>query len=540
VGPRSDVFSAGIVLYEMLSGRRPFQGASNAEIMRALISTDPPPLLSVAADLPEPLARITHKCLQKRPEARYGDAGEVALELRALDARSWPRPQFDLTTATGAGTGPELVPSPLPKRRRLPAGAALMVLAAALLAGYIWWPGKDAGPPRPSAVALTPAEALPRAQAYLQRYDRKGNVDRAIATLEPALQRDGSSAALHAAVAEAYVRKYFETPDKQWLQKALESGRQAVAATDDLAAGHVAFGMALAASGKNHEAAGQFERARDLNPLSGGAHLGLAKLRSGREAEQLYQNAVQYSPGEWDPLNGLATFYYRDARYDESVATWRRALQLAPDNVLAMGYLAAGLNMKGQYAEAADTIQDALALDPTSAPIWANLGTTRYFQGRYLEAVRALEEAVKLAPERYSYWGNLGDSYRWAKGLQGEKAGEAYQRAIRLVRERLAEAPNDRLRSSLAVYLAKSGDRAGTLAELAQLEQARESDTATLFKAALAYELVQDRDKALATLERAIRAGHSRLEVANEPELRALRSDPRYARIASAAARKKK
>jgi thioredoxin-like negative regulator of GroEL len=114
-----------------------------------------------------------------------------------------------------------------------------------------------------------------------------------------------------------------------------------------------------------------------------------------------------------------------------------------------------------------------------------------------------------------------------------------YQTAIRLARERLAVAPNERLRSSLAVYLAKSGDAAGALAELAQLEPARPTDKGTLFKAAVVYELANDRDRALDSLAGAIRGGYSMHEITNEPELAALRSDPRYPRIARAAATRK-
>lgn len=531
VGPRSDVFSLGVVLYEMLSGRRPFQGASNVEIMRALLASEPKPLGSVTLDVPEPLAQITHRCLEKNPEARYADAGEAAAQLRALDLPYAPA-AFAATTSTTAAQAS----LPWLTGRRILAAAAALLLAAALTRGLLQWRSRNAddrGPP--AAGTLAPAEALQRAQAYLQRYDRKGNADRAIATLEPALQRDPSSAALRAALAEGYVRKFGEVPDKQWLQRALDSGRQAASANEDLAAAHIAWGMALAAAGQDAAAARRFERARDLNPLSGPAHLGLARLRSGREAEQLYQAAVRCSPGDWDPLNALATFYYRDARYDDAVAAWRQALQLTPDNVLVLVYLGAGLHMKGQYGEADEVLQHALGLDAANATTWANLGTARYFQGQFQDAVRAAEKAVDLAPDRYLYWGNLGDAYRWTPGL-GNRAAGAYEKSIRLARERLAVAPNDRIRSSLAVYLAKSGDAAGALAELARLEPARQSDKGTLFKSALVYELARDRRRALAALEGAIRGGYSMHEITHEPELSALRSDPRYARIASQAA----
>ena len=247
----------------------------------------------------------------------------------------------------------------------------------------------------PAVVALGPAEALERARAYLQRYDKKGHVDRAIAALEPSLQRDGSNAALHAALAEAYVRKYDETASKQWLQMAIESGRKAVARQSRPCGG---------ARSPGHGSGGKWPERRGGRPFRGGPRSqstqwtrphrpGQATLRSGSRAARITRRfSAALVSGR--PLHELAAFYHRDARYEESVATWRQALQLAPDNVPVMVYLAAGFHMKGQYAEAADTLQRALALDATNASGWANLGTARYFQGRYPDAVRATEKAV--------------------------------------------------------------------------------------------------------------------------------------------------
>jgi serine/threonine protein kinase len=535
VGVRSDVFSAGTVLYEMLSGQRPFQGSSNAEIMRAVLTAQPAPLLTVIAEIPESLAKVVHKCLQKEPAARYADGGEVARELRSLDRRSWPSSPSDMTTVAIPANKPSATTPPLNSNWK-PWGllGGLALLSLALLAGYEWLPAVHAILSRHAAVA--PADAVQTAQEYLQRYDRKGNPDRAIAALEPLLQRARSNSAVQATLAEAYVRKYAEAPDKHWLEKAVVLGRQAVAADPGFSTGHVALGMALAASGQKQEAAAQFERGRDLNPQSGLAYLGLAKLRSGSEAEQLYQTAVQYSPGDWIPVSELGTFYYFDALYDESIAAWRRALQLAPDNVKVMAYLAAGFHMKGQYADVADISLRALAIDATSAAAWANLSTARYFQGRYVDAAGAAEKAVEFDRGRYLYWGNLGDNYRWAEGL-GSKAGAAYREAIRLTRDRLAANPGDiGLRSSLAVYLAKSGDTPGAIAELAGIiHEIPESDKSTLFKTALVYEVCGQRKKALEELGRAIQAGYSMHEIANEPELAKLRSDPGYSKIAGPA-----
>ena len=527
LGPRSDVFSVGTVLYEMLSGHRPFKGSSHSEIMRAVIAKDPASLHSVAAELPEPLARITHKCLSKNAEERYADAKEVAADLRTRDHGAGIAGLYAPSTVTMAEQAP--VPVTVRKRPALLAGVAAAVLAIAMIGGYLWWSG--------GTVRVSSAETLKTAQAYLQRYDKKGNVDKAIATLEPALGPAGSGAALRPVLAEAYVRKFIETPDKQWLEKALKVAREAVDANDDLEAAHVALGMALAASGQRPEATAQFERViSDLNPHSGPAFLGLAKLHVGREAEQLYLKAIENSAGEWDPVSALARFYYYAPRYDESVTAWRQALDLAPDNVPVMVYLAGPLLAKGQYDEVAKTVQDALNLEQENPTAWANMGTARYFQGRYLDAVRSMEKATELAPSNYLYWGNLGDSYRRAEGLQ-DRAGGAYEKAIGLVRERLAVTPDSVLhRSRLAVYLAKSGNAAEALAELARIEKGQRTDQSTLFRAALVYEFVGDRTKALEALRGAIKAGYSMIEITDEPDLAVLRAHPGYASIAVPAA----
>lgn len=191
--------------------------------------------------------------------------------------------------------------------------------------------------------------------------------------------------------------------------------------------------------------------------------------------------------------------------------------------------------MMGRHAETADFFQRALTLDESNHSAWSNLGSTRHFLGRYAEAARALEKAVGLAPDRHLYRGNLGDAYRRLEGRQ-HQAVKAYENGIRLVRERLSAAPDDGLRSSLAVYLAKSGDKAAALAELAQVDHVQAKDSRVLFKAAPVYEFAGDRLKALTAVKRAIRAGYSRHEIVSEPDWAALRSDPRYARIADSTA----
>ena len=82
--PRSDLFSFGAILYEMLSGRRAFGGASAADSMSAILKEDPPELASVAPDVPHAVERIIRRCLEKDPEARFRSAHDLVFSLEGL------------------------------------------------------------------------------------------------------------------------------------------------------------------------------------------------------------------------------------------------------------------------------------------------------------------------------------------------------------------------------------------------------------------------------------------------------------------------
>jgi len=81
---QSDIFSFGIVLYEMLCGRRPFNGQTTAEMMADILKAQPQPPRRLRADISEPLERIVLKCLQRDPEARYATGAELQQDLDTL------------------------------------------------------------------------------------------------------------------------------------------------------------------------------------------------------------------------------------------------------------------------------------------------------------------------------------------------------------------------------------------------------------------------------------------------------------------------
>ena len=82
VDARTDIFSFGVVLYEMIGGRRPFEGNSRASLMAAIVAAEPPSLLSLQPRTPASLERLIRRCLAKDPEDRWQTARDMAAELK--------------------------------------------------------------------------------------------------------------------------------------------------------------------------------------------------------------------------------------------------------------------------------------------------------------------------------------------------------------------------------------------------------------------------------------------------------------------------
>jgi serine/threonine protein kinase/Tol biopolymer transport system component len=81
---RADIFSFGVILYEMLMGQRAFHGPTSADTMSAILSQEPPSISQLAPDTPFALERVVHRCLEKYPEQRFQSASDLAFALEAI------------------------------------------------------------------------------------------------------------------------------------------------------------------------------------------------------------------------------------------------------------------------------------------------------------------------------------------------------------------------------------------------------------------------------------------------------------------------
>src|SRR5262245_32130806 len=92
--PRSDIFSLGVLIYEMTSGRRAFQGKSQAAVVAAILDKEPPPLTTVQPLVSHGLERVVRRCLEKDPDERWQSAKDLAGELKWIaEDEARPRPE---------------------------------------------------------------------------------------------------------------------------------------------------------------------------------------------------------------------------------------------------------------------------------------------------------------------------------------------------------------------------------------------------------------------------------------------------------------
>jgi hypothetical protein len=146
VDARSDLFSLGAVMYEMLSGRRAFQGDSSADVMSAILNKEPPELPENTAEFSPALDHMVRRCLEKDPQQRFQSAGDLAFQLQELSGNR--------TTSSASGVMPK--PQAIATRRNwlLPVACTAAIVFAALAAWSWVRPHGHRAPPTFTAITF--------------------------------------------------------------------------------------------------------------------------------------------------------------------------------------------------------------------------------------------------------------------------------------------------------------------------------------------------------------------------------------------------
>lgn len=158
VDARSDIFSLGILMYEMLTGERPFKGQSSMAVMSSVLKDTPQQMSELKADLPRHLERIVSGCLEKKPDHRHQTAKDVRNNLWQL------RKELKTESSIQSATRPA-VPATTPIWRK-PAVIGLLVVALAAAGYFAFKPG--GGPAQDQTAVVAASEPAPVAEKRIK------------------------------------------------------------------------------------------------------------------------------------------------------------------------------------------------------------------------------------------------------------------------------------------------------------------------------------------------------------------------------------
>jgi serine/threonine protein kinase/Tfp pilus assembly protein PilF len=442
---RSDIFSFGLVLYEMLSGRRAFSGDSASETIAALLRDEPVPLKASPQ-----LEQIVKQCLEKKPSERYQTMAEVKVSLEKATAKKMaasseePQPSIAVLPFVNMsgdkeqeyfsdGLAEEIINaltqiSGLKVIARTSAFSFkgkeqdIRKIAEALNVSNIFEGSvrKAGNRIRVTAQLITASDG---SHLWSERYDRdltdvfaiQDEISQTIVNkLSVRLVGDRSLAKQYTGNIEAYNlylkgRHHLFRLSPEHMSKSKEYFEQAIAVNPayaqpwhGLAAiyyimGAFAFMLPKTANSQSRQA---ILKALELDDTLPEAHGHLAALLAfefdWQGTEREFRRALELGPENSDVWLQYGLYYLRPMRRtDEAFAALKKASELDPLSAFLQGQLGIQLLAMRQYDQALKQIQNALDLDPHFVLAHFYLGVAYIVEGRFEKAIHAIEVAIQ-------------------------------------------------------------------------------------------------------------------------------------------------
>jgi len=625
IDQRSDIFSFGCILFEAVTGKKPFEGDSVIKSLHSLIYEPAPQIRDLNPSAPPELQRIVGRCLEKDADERYQTIKDVGIELKnlrrgmsdAIDAGSSlstnqqagspARANIlrDSSSGSSLGTDPFNAPSTQGssieylvtgiKRHKLAALLSIILVAAAI-GGFAVYRRAMNSDARIESIAVMPfvnasgnAEVeylsdgmtetlisslsqLPKlnvkARSSVFRYKGKETNPQTIgkelnvqAILNGRVVQRGDQLTLSLELIDA------RTENVIWSEQYNRKQTDLVTLQSEIAR-DVSGKLKTKLSGADEV---KVTKSYTTNPeayqlyLKGRFFWNKRTIESLRQAVEFYNQAIEKDPNYALAYSGLAETYVlfpsysvasardsmpqakaaamRALELDDSLAEahtalgnylnsfeWdrigaekelRRAIELNPNYATAHQWLGAdNLAMRRRFDEALIAVRRAEELDPLSSIIGMNLGYTLFLARRYDEAIAQLNRTLSLDPSFVYAHATLGWAFH-AKGM--------YREAITAYRKALELSYDPAVKASLALSLAKSGQRDEAIKLLNQLKLESAQRYVPSYAIATVYIGLNEKEEAFVWLEKDVaERGYWSSNYAVDPILDDLRSDPRF------------
>jgi TolB-like protein len=405
---RTDIFSLGIILYEMATGRRPFEGTSSAELASAILRDTPLAITSARADLPSDLARIIRRCLEKDPRHRVQTARDVANEFRDFDRQS--------SQAVAVPASRAAVATPVSGAARADEGFWVAVLPFKYTGGNAELTALADGLTDDILTGLSRFSYLRViARGSTAKYSSESGDIRAIGkevgaryVMEGSLRLAGSKVRIAVQLVDASsgAGLWAETYDRPFTPEStldlLDDVVPRIVATVGDTQGILPHSMTAALRNRDPESLTPYEAM--LRSFGYHQRVNASEHLVARTA---LEKAVKQEPDRADCWAMLSWIYRGEYTHglnplpdplDRALTAARRALDLAPSNQLAHVALASVLFCRHEFGAFRTAAQRALSLNRMEGYATAYLGLQMAFAGDWEAGCALVERATQLNP----------------------------------------------------------------------------------------------------------------------------------------------
>ncbi|UCF66259.1 MAG: tetratricopeptide repeat protein, partial [Acidobacteriota bacterium] len=512
--PRSDVFSLGVILYELATGRRPFLGATGAELAAAILKEEPTPITALVQQLPRPLWHVVRRCLQKQPERRFQHGFELKSELE-----QFPRESPDVASEPAASIA--ILPFTDTSREKdqdyFCEGIAEEIINA--------------------LTKISGLEVAPKTSSF--SFQGSSLDSREIG------RRLGVSTLLGGSVRKAgdRLRIIVELIDAErsaylWTERYDREMQDIFAIQEEIARSVAdAFSVTLSSDERGSLCCVSTSDVHAYDFYLRGRKFYYQYRRQGIEfALQMFSKAIERDPGFASAYAGIAdchAYLYVNADRDEAHSRKAdeaslRALELDPSSAQAHASRGVALSINGRCDEAEHAFEAAIRLDEQLFEAFYFYARMCFSQGKLQRAAQLYDRAAKLRADDYQalllmaqVYDDLGEP---------ENATSARRRGVRVAEARLELNPDD----SRAWYMGANGlvalgDRERGLEWAARALALEPGEPMLLYNVACIRSMAGETEAAIDALEQAFARGFTYKEwVDHDSNLDAVRDHPRF------------